>query len=239
MADKNSFVLYADYKDKFSKLTNAQFGELMRMVFTYESGEEPETEDMAVDIAFNVIRYDLDKNREKYEEIVEKRREAGRNKSNQMQANDSKCKQMLANASKCQQVIANDSITPPDSVSDSDSVSVSVSDNNASESAKGVQGGKRKRFQPPTKEDIQDYCAQKGLTVDADRFIDYYSAQGWKLSNGNAMRDWRAAVRNWSRDKKPRATAKNRFNDFDQRSYSGDDYKVIEDIMKLRGRNHG
>lgn len=232
MAEKNTFVLYKDYQERFSGLSDAQFGQLMRMVFDYELTGEVETEDPAVEIAFDVIRYDLDRNRAKYEEIVDKRREAGRSKS----------KQEEANASKCQQVIANDSITPPDSVSDSDSVSVSVSDNYASESVKGVQGGKRERFQPPTKEDIQDYCAQKELTVDADRFIDYYSAQGWKLSNGNAMRDWRAAVRNWSRDKKPRAPApkpKNRFNDFDQRTYSDKDYKAIEGIMKLRGRHHG
>ena len=28
--------------------------------------------------------------------------------------------------------------------------------------------------------------------------MDYYAAQGWKLSNGNPMKDWRAAVRNWA-----------------------------------------
>lgn len=34
---------------------------------------------------------------------------------------------------------------------------------------------------------------------DADAFFDYYSAQGWKLSNGNAMVDWQSAVRQWGR----------------------------------------
>lgn len=51
----------------------------------------------------------------------------------------------------------------------------------------------------PTRDEIDAYCAEKGISIDAERFIDYFSAQGWKLSNGNPMKDWRAAVRNWHR----------------------------------------
>ena len=36
----------------------------------------------------------------------------------------------------------------------------------------------------------------------ADRFWNHYQAQGWKLSNGNAMKDWRAAFNSqWQRIK--------------------------------------
>lgn len=51
-------------------------------------------------------------------------------------------------------------------------------------------------FSPPTAEEARAYCAQYG--IDPERFVDYYAAQGWKLSNGNPMEDWRAAVRNWA-----------------------------------------
>lgn len=197
--DKRTFILYTDYKDRFEKLSNSQFGELMRLVFDYEMGIEPETDDIAVEVAFGVIRYDLDKNRAKYEEIVEKRREAGRNKGKHKEANDSKCKQMQASANTSEQE------TPDsDSESDSDSVSVSVNDSDSVTLTMSVEKEKnkkekRKRFIPPTPEQVMDYACEKGLTINAEDFVDYYATQGWKLSNGNAMKDWQAAARRWAK----------------------------------------
>lgn len=57
-------------------------------------------------------------------------------------------------------------------------------------------------FTPPSSDDVKSYCVEKGYNINAEKFVDYYSQQGWKLSNGNRMVDWQAAVRNWvSRDK--------------------------------------
>ena len=200
MANKNSFVLYMDYKEKFSKLNNAQFGELMRMVFDYEMGIEPVTDDVMVDISFDVIRYDLDKNRAKYEEIVEKRREAGKSKGKQAEASDSKCKQMQANANTSEQETP-DSDSDSDSVSDSVSVSVNDSDSvtqTMSVKKEKNKKEKRKRFTPPTPEEVMDYAFEKGLSIDAEKFCDYYESNGWKVGR-NPMKDWRAAVRNWAK----------------------------------------
>gem|GEM_PF-5145785 len=55
------------------------------------------------------------------------------------------------------------------------------------------------RFTAPTVEEIKKFVVSEKLQVDAQNFYDYYAAQGWKLSNGNAMRDWQAAARNWHR----------------------------------------
>lgn len=52
------------------------------------------------------------------------------------------------------------------------------------------------RFVPPTKEEVAAYCRQRGNRVDGDRFVDYYTANGW-LVGKNRMKDWRAAVRAW------------------------------------------
>ena len=65
---------------------------------------------------------------------------------------------------------------------------------------RGVKGGKTK-FSPPTLEDVKAYCAERGNNVDAERFIDYYTANGWKVGK-NPMKDWKAAVRTWERDQK-------------------------------------
>lgn len=55
------------------------------------------------------------------------------------------------------------------------------------------------RFEPPTREEVADYCAQIGATIDADRFCDYYEANGWVQGRGKPLKSWKAAVRNWQR----------------------------------------
>ncbi len=64
------------------------------------------------------------------------------------------------------------------------------------------KGTARSRFTPPTLDDVQSYCKERNNRVDAERFIDYYASNGWKVGK-NQMKDWRAAVRNWERDDKP------------------------------------
>ena len=55
--------------------------------------------------------------------------------------------------------------------------------------------GAAPKFVPPTVDEVRCYCEQRNNSVDPERFVDYYQAQGWKLANGRAMKDWRAAVR--------------------------------------------
>lgn len=77
-----------------------------------------------------------------------------------------------------------------------------------------------KRFAPPTAEEVRAYSEEQGLGLDPERFVDYYAAQGWRLSNGRVMRDWRAAARNWARrDGTAKAAApapEDRFSRFDR-----------------------
>jgi hypothetical protein len=65
---------------------------------------------------------------------------------------------------------------------------------------------KRKRFVPPALDEVKAYCQERKNGVDAERFIDYYTSNGW-LVGKNKMKDWKAAVRTWERngvnDKQP------------------------------------
>ena len=58
--------------------------------------------------------------------------------------------------------------------------------------------GNKKRFAPPTYEDVQEYCSSSGLNVDAYKFVDFYASKNW-LVGKSKMKDWKAAARNWSR----------------------------------------
>ena len=63
----------------------------------------------------------------------------------------------------------------------------------------------RTHFTPPTVEDVKAYCMERGNTVDAQRFVDYYTANGWRVGK-NPMKDWRATVRTWEKnEEKPKA----------------------------------
>lgn len=55
---------------------------------------------------------------------------------------------------------------------------------------------KRKRFTPPTIEEVEAYCNESKYKIDAERFIAHYSSNGWMVGK-NKMKDWKAAVRNW------------------------------------------
>ena len=59
----------------------------------------------------------------------------------------------------------------------------------------------RKKFVPPTAEEVSAYVHEKGYRVDPERFIDHYTANGWMCGKVK-MKDWKAAVRNWNRNQK-------------------------------------
>lgn len=79
----------------------------------------------------------------------------------------------------------------------------------------------RTQFKKPTLDEVKEYVVDHCLAdkVVPARFYDYYESNGWKVGK-NPMKDWRAAVRNWSRTDTRTSTAakpKNGFNNFSQR----------------------
>lgn len=61
------------------------------------------------------------------------------------------------------------------------------------------KGEKRKRFNPPTLEEVKQYCQERKNKVDPERWFNYYMANGWHVGR-NKMKDWKAAVRTWERN---------------------------------------
>lgn len=59
---------------------------------------------------------------------------------------------------------------------------------------------KRKRFTPPTIDEVKAYCRERHNNVDAERFIDYYETNGWVQGKGKPIKDWKAAVRTWEKN---------------------------------------
>lgn len=55
---------------------------------------------------------------------------------------------------------------------------------------------KEKKFSKPSLDDVRTYCQERNNQVDAERWFNYYSSNGWKVGK-NSMKDWKAAVRTW------------------------------------------
>lgn len=96
---------------------------------------------------------------------------------------------------------------------------------------KEIEGGAggRSKFSPPTLEDVKAYCLERGNHVDAARFIDHYTANGWKVGK-NSMKDWRAAVRTWERTEKTGAKIKTPYDDL-RTETKGDDAERLAAMM--------
>jgi len=57
---------------------------------------------------------------------------------------------------------------------------------------------KRKRFSAPSVDEVRDYCRERGNSIDAETFVDFYSSKGWKVGN-SPMKDWQSAIRTWEK----------------------------------------
>ena len=92
-----------------------------------------------------------------------------------------------------------------DSVSVNDSVNVSVNDIECVSVAETPAEPApepapiRKRFVKPELEEIREFCFEKNINIDVDRFFNYYESKGWKVGV-SPMKDWKAAVRNWAKN---------------------------------------
>ena len=105
---------------------------------------------------------------------------------------------------------------------------------------------KNKRFSPPSVDEVQAYLDEKGYSIDAEAFVDFYASKGWKVGK-NPMQNWKAAVGTWVRRQKedtpaPKqkppqtggAQSNNPFHNYDQNQYSDDEFTEMERAMMRR-----
>lgn len=69
-----------------------------------------------------------------------------------------------------------------------------------------IESKPKKRFTPPTLEEVKAYCLERKNNVDAEKFYAYYSAGQWKDGNGKPVKNWKQKVITWEKtgdEKKP------------------------------------
>lgn len=106
------------------------------------------------------------------------------------------------------------------------------------EGKEGIEGKKdrvHRTFVPPTISDIVQFAHENGLQIDAERFWNYYESIGWKVGGKSHMKNWQAAVRNWSRsDAEPKPKPK-KFDNFEPRP----DGDLMDDYIKQLEARYG
>lgn len=115
MKTKKSFILYLDQQELFNKLPDEMAGKLIKHIFSYVNCEDPELDDLLLDIAFSSIKQSLKRDLDKWETQLKQRSEAGK-KSAEKRANE---KQRKATSVKSRSTKSTDSVNVSVSVNDS------------------------------------------------------------------------------------------------------------------------
>ena len=220
---KNSFVMYADYMEHIELLNREQRGDLLTVIMLYASEKELPQMDGITKMAFSFIKAQMDRDKEKYEQTVTRRKEAGKlgGRPKKEESKEKQTKAKKANGFSEKQTKAK----KPDTDTVTDNVTVNDTDN-----VNDIKESGNKKSTPPTIEQVKQFCLERKNNVDPERFVDYYASKGW-LVGKTKMKDWKAAVRYWERSEEkvktaPRKTgAPNKFNNFNQRTY---DYADLE-----------
>lgn len=123
-ADKKSFVLYADSYGLIKQLPDDVAGKLLKHIFAYVNDENPVSDDLLLNIAFEPIKMHLKRDLKKFELIKEKRSIAGKKSAEIRQQNSTNS----THVDFVQQTSTNSTVSDSvsDNVSDSDSDSVST-----------------------------------------------------------------------------------------------------------------
>lgn len=114
--NKKSFILYCDTLHTVSKLPDEKAGQLFKHILSYVNDENPVTDDLIIQVAFEPIKQQLKRDLVKWDEIRSKRSEAGK-------ASAAKRQQVSTSVQDVQQCSTNST------VNDNVNVTVNVNDN--------------------------------------------------------------------------------------------------------------
>ena len=224
LAEKKSFLLYTGYFEQIEMLNIEQRGILLTAIMAFQTDTDMPEMDALTKMAFSFISADMRRDNEKYEEIVERRKESGRKGGLETQAkrasassatfaSNSEFKQNQANQAN-QAVNVNVDVD----VNDNEDVDVVVNDNVP------VPDGEQTTHTDtpsettgrPSNLDVLGEIVSKGYRLEGKSikaFMDYNDERGWKM-------DWRLALKRWAdreQTEQPKQNKAGKFANFPQR----------------------
>lgn len=207
---RDGFIVHDKTIKQIGLLTTEQAGQLLRAMIAAYKGEQAPASDQLIDVLMVDVKERMAADAEAYEKRAQACKTAAEARWNMRTHTDAS--ERIAGA---MPTVCVDHASNAVSVSVSDSVSVKKD---------------KKIFVPPTLEEVTAYCKERGGKVDPQRWLDFYTGKGFMVGKSK-MRDWKACVRTWERDDKPKAAAP-KYAQMMTRQY---DYAALEKAV-LGGR---
>ena len=184
MADIPYVCLYASYLESLSPFTDEECGRLVRAMLNYAVTGEVSQFEGNERFIWPSIQAQIDR------DIVTYRAKCARNK---------------ANGSKGGRPPKKPTVIPETERFLEKPKKPKEKEKEKEKDKENIEAGRpptRQRFSPPSVDEVKAYCTEKGYAVDPDRFVDYYTSNGWKVGK-NPMKDWKAAIRTWNGKEQP------------------------------------
>ena len=199
---RDSVVFYRSFWEAIEDLPDPEFKQAVSALMQYAlDGKEPDVVGVAKTF-FKMAKPQIDSNNKKYQNGTKGGRPVTTQEPNHNQAITKP------------EPLKNQAITKEDPKSDFPKPNVKEKEN--------VKEKNNIYFIPPTPENVREYCREKGYDIDAESFVDFYASKGWMVGK-NKMKDWKASVRNWARNNKPKEDKSlkpaGRFNNFPTHNY--------------------
>lgn len=203
--NKKSFLLYCDLIHTVRKMPKDKQADLFLHILEYVNDENPETDDLIIQLTFEPIKQQMKRDLIKWSETIEVRSKAGKESAKR------RAEQKATNPTHVD-FVQQDSTNP--TVTENVNVNVNVTDTVIkSDSAPPTLTANGKvffipstldDFKPPTFGEVKQCFSQQKPTdwdytkslVLAEKFYTNYEANGWKI-NGMPIGNWQALVKKW------------------------------------------
>lgn len=179
----SGFVVYPEHVNVTRLLSNEERGLLLLALSDYaENKTLPEGRSAAFMTCFELMKNAIDRQQERYKTTCE------RNRKNVMK------RWSEANSSNLYDGIRSNT-TDYDRIPD---VPMDTNYTNQTEPNKTElkERAPRKRFTPPTVEEVDAYCREHGYDIDAQQFVKFYEASDW-MRGRTKIKNWKACVVTW------------------------------------------
>lgn len=205
-------ILYREELGLLLFMSDAEIAEAMKLLarrFLFD--EEPETDDMRVDTFLQIAIPKQEADDQKYERRIANSSKGGSTTQANNKYHSSDTQVTLGQNSSDTQVPLNEHKHEHE-----------LQHEHEPQQERGKT--RARAFRPPTVQEVREYCQSRGNGISAERFVDHYSANGWKVGK-SPMKDWKAAVRNWE---------KNEYRDKSDVSSHNWDYNVLQAIAERK-----
>ena len=190
--NRESFAFLWTFKDAMSDLEDEEKLELYEAITDFAFFDvEPEFNSRVARAVFKSIRINLQRAKDRYDRC--KRNGSKGAEYGKLGGRPKKKIEQIETPRITPSETPSETPKKPLNVNDNDNVNVNVNDNGNRVSNRST------RFVAPSLDEVKTFFSKNNFTSDAERFFDYYDANGWTQGKGKPIKNWQAAARNWER----------------------------------------